>query len=59
MTYQAMGLAIIMEIITHMIYSFDSKENISLDFAPFAFLIPISFVLRSVINDDNPIKPET
>ena len=40
-----------------MIYSLDKRENISNDFAPFTFLIPISFVLRSVINNDNPISP--
>jgi len=57
MTYQAMGLAIIMEISTHNKYSFDNKKNISKDFAPFIFLIPISFVLSSVINRDNPISP--
>jgi hypothetical protein len=57
MAYQAMGLAIITEISTHNIYSFDTKENISMDFAPFTFLIPISFVLSSVINKDNPINP--
>ena len=28
-----------------------------MDFAPFIFLIPISFVLRTVINEDNPISP--
>ena len=29
-----------------------------MDFAPFAFRMPISFVLRIVIKVDNPIKPE-
>jgi len=57
MAYQEIGQAIIKEINTHIIYSPDSNENIPLDFAPFIFLIPISFVLRSVINDDNPISP--
>ena len=31
-------------------------ENISIEFAPFTFLIPVSFVLRSFIKVDNPIK---
>jgi len=57
MAYQATGHAIIIEIITHIIYSPDSRENISIDFAPFIFLIPISFVLRIVIKEDNPISP--
>ena len=57
MAYQAIGHAIKIEIITHIIYSPDSRENISKDFAPFIFLIPISFVLARVIKEDNPINP--
>ncbi len=38
-------------------YSLDSRKNILVDFAPFAFLIPISFVLRFSHKVDNPISP--
>ena len=57
MAYQATGHAIIIEIITHIIYSPDNNVNISLDFAPLIFLIPISFVRRSVINEESPKRP--
>jgi len=52
-----MGTETTIEINTKSIYSFDNNANISFDFAPFAFRIPISFVRRSVINEDKPINP--
>ena len=55
--YSDVEMATKNEIVINEIYSFDSKENISMDFAPFVLLIPISFVLRSVINEDNPTSP--
>ncbi len=57
MAYQATGIEMNMEISTQNRYSFDKKENISKDLAPFTFLMPISFVLRPIINEDNPISP--
>jgi hypothetical protein len=57
MEYQATGQAIIIDIKTQIIYSPDSKVNISIDFAPFIFCNPISFVLRSAINEVNPLCP--
>jgi hypothetical protein len=54
---QAIGLAMIDEIPTSVKYSFDNMKNIWLDFAPFTFLIPISFVLLTVINVDKPKIP--
>ena len=57
LTNHATGHAIIIETITQITYSRDNRENISIDFAPLIFLIPISFVLRSVMNEDNPMRP--
>ena len=57
MAYYATGDPINMEIITQVKYSFDRSENISIDFDPLTFLIPISFVRRSVINEESPIRP--
>jgi hypothetical protein len=58
MANHAIGHAIMIEILTQIIYSRDSIVNISMDFAPFAFLILISFVLSSVLNAERPISPK-
>ena len=55
---QATGLAIIIEMSTQSMYCFDKSKKIWFDFAPFAFRIPISFVFRSVINEESPISPK-
>ena len=57
MPNQAIGLAISIEINTNTRYSFDSNKNILIALAPFTFLIPISFVRISIMNNDNPISP--
>ena len=47
--YQAMGVAMIIDIMTRMRKSFESKVVIFITEAPKTFLIPISFILISAI----------